>query len=333
MASIPLYQHDEIASRPENANTGLWYDKFCNQWTDDWGPIGDRKKDWIQTVTDGEIGNRDEIEIINKRMKKLIESSSGKVFQFKNESRFVTGLGKNHPVENGFTWHHSLGVPYIPGTSVKGIVRDWARQNGVEKSKIDRLFGPDDNSERSAGSIIFLDALPAKPVSLSADIMTPHYGPYYSDQEIPGDWHDPNPIPFLTVDKDQEFLFGILSRGDVSNEEIDEVGNWLIEALDWSGAGAKTNVGYGRFKHIKIRSPAENWLIEISEEFGIDISKITSNPTKDVISRWSDIKDKDFKTEVAIILKNRIILEDNWDGKRWGQLEKLKKALKQYMGG
>jgi len=335
MTVIPLYNGSEIkeilSERPSMANTGLWYDKFCNQWTEDWDPIGDRKKDWIETVTNGKIGNSDEIDIINNRMKKLIESFSGKFLLFINESRFVTGLGKNHPVENGFTWHHSLGVPYIPGTSVKGIVRDWARQNGVDKPKIHRLFGPDDNSERSVGLIIFLDALPAKPVSLSADIMTPHYGPYYSNQKIPGDWHDPTPIPFLTVDKDQEFLFGILPKGDVSEEEIDEVEKWLIEALEWSGVGAKTNIGYGRFAHIEVKSPAEQWIINLSKEQKVEESELVTKCPRIVRDKLNIIDDMNLRSMISKRLKTHFSSE-LWSRGGFGEGKRLISDLKKYIG-
>lgn len=336
MTEIPLYNGAEIKERlekrPSTANTGLWYDKFCNQWPSNWGRLEDSKKIWIETVTGEAIGNKDEIETNIRRMKKMIEFTSGRPLQFRNESRFVTGLGKNHPVENGFTWHHTLGVPYIPGTSVKGIIRDWARQNGEDKSKINRLFGPDDNQDRSVGSIIFLDALPTHPVVLSSDIMTPHYGPYYSNgEEIPGDWHDPIPIPFLTVDKDQVFLFGIIPRIDVAEEEIDEVSNWLIQALEWFGAGAKTNVEYGRFKHLEVKSPADQWIMRISREQEIEIDDLTSKCPNVLMEELEKVEDEHFKKQISLKLK-ATYSEKLWTFGGIGSGKKLVKALKEYLG-
>ena len=34
----------------------------------------------------------------------------------------VTGMGNPHPLESGFTWHPTLGMPYLPGSAV-GLVR------------------------------------------------------------------------------------------------------------------------------------------------------------------------------------------------------------------
>ncbi|HHX86956.1 MAG TPA: type III-B CRISPR module RAMP protein Cmr6, partial [Firmicutes bacterium] len=133
--------------------------------------------------------------------------------------RFTTGLGLNNPVENGMAWHHNLGVPYLPGSSVKGLVRSWVEQwlDHSSQDEINRIFGPRgtrDNEEpiKGVGSIIFFDALPVTPVRLAADVMTPHYQKYYSGSEPPGDWQDPNPIPFLTVDEGQAFLFAVAPR-------------------------------------------------------------------------------------------------------------------------
>jgi len=44
------------------------------------------------------------------------------------ETPLATGLGNPHPVENGFTFSHPHGVPYIPGSSVKGIIRRAAEE-------------------------------------------------------------------------------------------------------------------------------------------------------------------------------------------------------------
>lgn len=39
------------------------------------------------------------------------------------ESPFVTGMGNPHPVENGFSFLNPYGLPYIPGSSIKGALR------------------------------------------------------------------------------------------------------------------------------------------------------------------------------------------------------------------
>jgi CRISPR-associated protein Cmr6 len=74
------------------------------------------------------------------------------------------------------------------------------------------------------------------------DIMNPHYGPYYQGDEAPGDWHSPVPVLFLTVREGVPFVFG------VGGEMQDVAGELLTTALRHHGVGAKTSLGYGRFK-------------------------------------------------------------------------------------
>lgn len=87
------------------------------------------------------------------------------------------------------------------------------------------------------------------PVQLVAEVMTPHYGPYYQAKRAdvaPGDYHDPNPIPFLAVEKGTAFLAGILPRSPSDADDAKQARAWLLEALQEIGAGAKTATGYGR---------------------------------------------------------------------------------------
>lgn len=80
----------------------------------------------------------------------------------------MTGLGRQHPLENGFTWHPTLGVPYIPGSSLKGLLRAWDREENAEWHEGSRRnafveteitkerFGTQDR----VGGLVFFDVLP-----------------------------------------------------------------------------------------------------------------------------------------------------------------------------
>ena len=41
---------------------------------------------------------------------------------------FTTGLGNEHPLENGFVFLNPYGLPYLPGSGVKGVLRQAARE-------------------------------------------------------------------------------------------------------------------------------------------------------------------------------------------------------------
>ncbi|MGJ3241627.1 MAG: type III-B CRISPR module RAMP protein Cmr6 [Opitutales bacterium] len=260
----PLFQNHRQPTgqneKPPKAHTGLWYDKFCDQWhpdptSDNWPGLGDEGKlNWINAV-EGQCGDPANIHELALRQRQLVQSLSGQAKVFKTLDRFVTGLGRSHPVENGFAWHPTLGTPYLPGSSVKGLVRAYVEQwmepsDCPSNDTISRIFGPRDNRASGTGSVLFFDALPTGAVRLEADVMTPHYGPYYlggKGETPPGDWHSPTPIPFLAVSGGQSFQFAVLPRDAGAAEDGETVFRWLTDALQWLGAGAKTAVGYGRF--------------------------------------------------------------------------------------
>ncbi len=330
----PLYETEaELTGRPEESNAGLWYDKFCDQWQEKWDGLGENgKRNWIQGVTNEPVGDfRLITEIVSRRLN-LIEKCGGTVIYLKTEGPFVTGLGRNHPVENGFAWHPSLGTPYLPGSSVKGIVRSWAKAWEEESEEvISRIFGTKDSDSPSVGSVIFLEAIPLDKVQLKPDVMTPHYGPYYQGSEPPADWHNPVPVPFLVVDSKQDFLFGLLPRRPQEaqdKEDCQKATKWLKDALKYIGGGAKTAVGYGRFEQIIPRSPSMDWLdkeIErLAKEHNKSPPKILFEMPMKVAESWNTIGERKIKEEVLGEIKARY--GELWDHPPGG----LKKARKIY---
>ncbi|WP_124728249.1 type III-B CRISPR module RAMP protein Cmr6 [Staphylospora marina] len=276
---LPLYRGPErIHQCPVDGHIGLWYEKFCDRWERDkkhrYPELGRRKQDWIQTVTGIQptSRHRELVSDMVHRMEELVLERKGHILPMKTAGRFVTGLGRPHPVENGFSWHPTLGTAVLPGSSVKGVVRAWAEQWAeAEQDDIERIFGSrtGKNVPHRVGSVIFLDALPTTPVKLEADVMTPHVSEYYRDPDrnAPDDMQDPTPIPFLTVASGQTFLFAVMPRipsCETCRKDAEQVMDWLKEALDWIGAGAKTAVGYGRFEVDNVE--LGNWKRRLEEK-------------------------------------------------------------------
>jgi CRISPR-associated protein Cmr6 len=261
----PLYKLGKDVEPKDRAHRGLWYDKFCNRWDEQW-TLGAEKKEWIKTVA-GPCGDEVRLKQAALQRQRMLSTvfHMAEPILMEITGPFVTGLGQQHPVENGFLWHHTLGVPYLPGSSVKGLVRGWVEggwEDLPESQRRERLldwFGsdakqPQDRAKPArAGRFILFDAIPVSPVRLACDIMTPHMGAWYSDgairagesDTIPADWHDPTPIPFLVVEK-ATFAFAIAPRKAEYASELGAVNDILVKALTELGAGAKTAVGYGR---------------------------------------------------------------------------------------
>ncbi len=329
-SSIP-----DFDQMPAAANAGLWYDKYCDKWREvpedgdkqPYWSLGDNKQDWIDSVTRAAVGDQNELKEVCKRREQLAREMNAKPQLFKTDWRFVTGLGQAHPVENGFAWHHSLGVPYLPGSSVKGMVRAWAEQwEKAGKKETKRIFGP--KGTGTVGSVIFFDALPVSTVTLETDIMTPHYGPWYSNGEAPGDWHDPVPIPFLTVADGQTFQFLIAPRqpgivADVADAEAARI--WLKDALEWCGAGAKTAAGYGRFEAIVTTC---DWVDTQLEKISENVHCTTEEALrgKKLAKAWSEINDPDLKKQALECIKKRWE-QHGWWGNPQGRAMKMARNI------
>jgi CRISPR-associated protein Cmr6 len=254
---MPLYKDLDSPKLEENSHHGLWYERFFDQYDNQWKVKDEGKKEWVRNTCLKNCGNLEALKLYRQRRLQLVKSLNGDYQIFDTTWNFVTGLGLAHPVENGFAWHPTLGVPYLAGSAVKGLMRAWLEWEEVDSGVVDLWLGSEDEGEESAGKLIFFDAVPVKPVELTADVMTPHLGKWYENggdlenlqqvERIPADWHDPVPIPFLAV-KNASFLFAIAPRCLDSQDLVNPALKELSEALDWLGAGAKTAAGYGHFK-------------------------------------------------------------------------------------
>lgn len=154
---------------------------------------------------------------------------------------FTTGLGNEHPLENGFAFLNPYGLPYLAGSGVKGVLRQAARElasgewgegqrwsgekaiditidrKTVGISMIDALFGLEsEDKEHVRGALTFWDVIPQIAGNhLAVDIMTPHQQHYYQQEEkkesgnssSPHDSGQPVPICFLAVPPGSEFCF------------------------------------------------------------------------------------------------------------------------------
>jgi len=220
-----------------------------------------------------------DIDTINKyylSLKDCIKEENKKYdFSLKISNRLIVGLGSVSVYETSITLHHIYGIPYIPSSAIKGMVRSYTilecfseelenySEDKYQKFEEEVLFAKDEEgnykhqwfidifgSQEKEGEIIFFDSF-SKDVKIQNDIMTPHYGDYYSDKKnkvAPTDTQSPNPIPFLTVVG--EFRFFIASKkNSIEKYKIGDksIKEWLKEALTNHGIGAKTAVGYGYF--------------------------------------------------------------------------------------
>jgi CRISPR-associated protein Cmr6 len=230
--------------------------------------------------------DKDFINSIEIRKKQIIMQLQKEGYNLENFSlslswRLVIGLGASHPQETSMTLHHIYGIPYIPGSAIKGVTKHWAvlkfaeevsksenikfekaiddvskaLENGekmdlkvedLEFSQLIEIFG----TQEKQGRVIFFDAYPVGEINLKIDIINPHYPKYYDGKEPPADWDSPMPIKFLSLENTTfRFYLATKVRDDFEKNLLNKARELLFEALSNFGIGAKTSLGYGLFKN------------------------------------------------------------------------------------
>lgn len=263
-----------------SCNFGLWYNKFI--------PVDDRtfKACDDRGIPDNAITFYEDYykrikssaDIVNKLADKhcnqaaFCDSFSCRyekiVFKAELKTPLITGTGESHPHEISMVFDRNIGIPYIPASGIKGIVRFChilglipdIPDDKLKKDKDGNLYFDDEESwtmvpdlfgtQSQRGSVIFLDGYPEKIPDLHVDIMNPHYVKYYSEGQPPGDYLDPVPLKFLTVSKGTVFVFRVLIERNKS-ELADKIKTAFMKIFTEEGIGAKTAVGYGRFDKVK----------------------------------------------------------------------------------
>lgn len=338
-------------------NLGLILDKFA-PWSDDghggWdltmrSTVRRRGQNEIQTLRGGEAKGlwlstsrialngespslfevqRTDIALMQanqQRWGEMVRNSDGMAFTLTTVERLVAGLGASHVLETALTLDRNTGLPYLPGSTVKGLARAWGlievakrlevslndeveeKQDGqivkvpilnkiasilIEKPEehtgrdspetetldkaLQKLRPVSEDAEAyvqwfrfifgwqgEAGAICFVDGIYAGEHAprYVADVMTPHYINYYTENggEPPAEDDNPNPVSFIAVDRGNTFAFGLIprlsafvtfegeSREAKLTTALDVATDWLVKGLSQMGVGSKTAAGYGFF--------------------------------------------------------------------------------------
>lgn len=141
---------------------------------------------------------------------------------------------------------------YIPGSSIRGIVRAWAEEQPKLRARVDELLGhEDEKGNLISGKVAFLDAWPAEANSPALDIVNPQERfQVYHDSSDKGKL---KPLPTYTLGNGYTpisidiAIYGIPGSG-ITGKDIDDVWNWVQQALTAHGIGGRTASGYGEMQ-------------------------------------------------------------------------------------
>lgn len=146
----------------------------------------------------------------------------------------------------GQNWQNWRELPlngYVPGTSIRGIVRAWASQFPNLQVRMRELLGYQTEREIVSGKVEFLDAFPTEPTKVSLDIVNPQqdFQVFHQGQS--------KPLSLYTLgdgSNEAELLVAIRGiPGKATDEEVSEVWGWVQQALKANGIGSRTASGYG----------------------------------------------------------------------------------------
>jgi CRISPR type III-B/RAMP module RAMP protein Cmr6 len=198
------------------------------------------------------------------------------------ESRLAINLSDSLIENAGICLDRLFGLPYIPGSAVKGVCRH-AALSELKSARTDdhrrklllqfqSVFGTssaefasgkksgalaqyarylDDPGQQTVkGCVDFLAAYPVNAAKITVDLTTVHYPAYYySGRQEDLSKEKPIVNPFPVVEQGARFAFCLVANRLTADPEavLSVTRRWLECALTQSGLGAKTSGGYGWF--------------------------------------------------------------------------------------
>lgn len=196
----------------------------------------------------------------------------------------------DNDINLGFSFDYVSGQPYIPGSSVKGVLRSKFKHYPdamaeIVETTLEIKLGENKSAFVSAletdifdGNDVFLDAVvyDGEPVNgrlMGADYITPHSSSI----------KNPIPVLFIKVLPGVRFEF----RFKLSDSEINGIKftaenkkKLFEELLKYFGVGAKTNVGYGIFEECDGDVFSKTPLREIAQPKEIHTPRTTSSSSE-----------------------------------------------------
>lgn len=215
-AAVPNYLGTDFSE----ASPGMRFGMYLKLWEGQaWSKIKGKPLDSAKRLTNNDQETMHKLLARQKLTFDTMPSAAALCLEASATAPFTTGLGNEHPLESGFAFLNPYGLPYLPGSGVKGVLRqaarelasgDWGDAHGwnedkcytlmhgegeqrhtvLDKNKqpvmlsmLDVFFGREsDNGDTDhlRGALVFWDVIPQiAGESLTVEIMTPHQSHYY----------------------------------------------------------------------------------------------------------------------------------------------------------
>lgn len=226
--------------------------------------------DYVQQADDEEIikinQNIEKFNFPDEKMFGELESSEDfqQFYLYTGYPGLIMGTGNLHDISKkgayklGFSFDYINGLPYLPGSSLKGVLRSIFPQQHKEnkemyeeylleliksctKTKVEKENLEEIEKELFNYGDVFLGAYPDGSKMQNKQYITTEYiTPHHIELK------NPNPISFVKVKPNVCFQFSFLVKDGkyLNREEKKTLYKKIIMDI---GVGAKTNVGFGKF--------------------------------------------------------------------------------------
>ena len=114
----------------EEGNLGALEKYGINNRTD-WDKLNTKKSKALKQTLSIPTTSSDQIKALRRRQQALVDLATidAKLsLEAEAMSSLATGMGMEHPLENGFAFLNPYGLPYLPGSSIKGVLRRAAEE-------------------------------------------------------------------------------------------------------------------------------------------------------------------------------------------------------------
>ncbi|WP_031433641.1 type III-B CRISPR module RAMP protein Cmr6 [Methylomarinum vadi] len=121
-AALPNYMDKHL--KHQDIPPGHIFGMYFPVWQNDWKKVDQQKTDALKKALSIAPGIQKMQEALVQRQRSAaLNHQAIAYFSADSIAPFVTGLGNEHPLENGFAFLNPYGLPYFPGSSVKGVLR------------------------------------------------------------------------------------------------------------------------------------------------------------------------------------------------------------------
>jgi CRISPR-associated protein Cmr6 len=127
IAAVPRYLGQDFSGAPPGHRFGLYFP----YWRDTtWEADSNQKTAALKQVIGLDQSCQQQIQALRQRQAALAECCGTEmlILPAKSTAPFMTGTGMEHPLENGFSFLNPYGLPYLPGSGVKGVLRRAAEE-------------------------------------------------------------------------------------------------------------------------------------------------------------------------------------------------------------